>query len=189
MIIGCDVDEVCASLIPVWLRRYNERWGDNLVPDDITDWDIRLFVKPECGARIFDILHEPDLYDEVRPIAGALDAIRELRALGHRVVFVTSCVRGGMDHKLEWLIRHRFLPDQKSHADFIACVDKHLVGGLELLIDDRVEHVEQFPGHAILIASPHNESRTTTRTRVSDLSEVPRVVRVSFGHAGVVVDA
>lgn len=55
-IFAVDVDDVCLDLNSVWLEDYNQVYNDNLKTEDITDWIITKFVKPECGNKIFDLL-------------------------------------------------------------------------------------------------------------------------------------
>lgn len=156
-VILCDVDEVCADLMTEWVRRYNARWDDTLRPEDITDWDIVRFVKPECGSKVYNELRSgDDIYQGVEPIPGALEGIRELRRTA-RVVFVTSCVAGSTDNKMRWLFRHGFLPREKTPRDFIAARDKALVRG-DILIDDAPHNVSAFPGRTILFSQPHNRA-------------------------------
>lgn len=179
--LGVDVDEVCANLLGEWLRRYNLRYNDTKRPEDIRGWSMTENVKPECGEAIYDILHEPDLYDAVRPIPGALDAVQELRADGHRVVFVSSCVVGSVDAKVRWLIRHRFLPMQSQQKDFIACSDKVLIGA-DFLFDDNVETCERFHdqayrGFGVVVTVPHNSEQATHCPRIAGLIEAPRFIR------------
>ena len=156
-IIACDVDDVVADLIGEWLRRYNADYADWLEPKDITRWDFMQFVKSECGDRFYDYLTNPDLYDHIEPIPGALESIARLQAAGHRVVFVTSCVREGMyDQKYRWLQKHGLLGDRK---DYVGVHDKALVAA-DALIDDGVHNV--FPWSmrwerpAVLFDKPHN---------------------------------
>lgn len=168
-IILCDVDEVCADLLTEWVRRYNIDYEDTLSVEDIDQWDVAQCVKPECGKKMFDILRDPDLYDYVKPIPGALEGVRTLRKSGCRVVFVTSCVVDTTDAKIWWLIRNGFLPNQKVPRDFIAAKDKSLVRG-DLLIDDGPHN-----NPTILYDQPHNRGVSHPR-RVHSWKEVVEYV-------------
>ena len=53
MIVAVDIDDVIISLVPTWLHLYNKDYKDNLSKNDITDWQIDKFVKPECGINIY----------------------------------------------------------------------------------------------------------------------------------------
>lgn len=179
MLIGVDVDEVCADMLTEWIRRYNIRWDDHLQRSDITAWDIRKFAKPECGSKIYDILHEGNLYEDVAPIPGALWAVRALKEMGHRVVYISSCVEGAVDHKIAWLVKHKFLPDKRSQPDFIAAVEKWLVKA-DLLIDDNAETIAKFPGLRMLVDQPHNR-QVEGEYRIKSLADAPAAVAILHG--------
>ena len=168
LIVAVDVDEVCADLLGEWLRRYNERYNDTLIPEQIRGWSLVPQVKPECGNKLYDILREPGLYHCVKPVPLALAGVMMLREAGHRVVFVSSCVVGTVDDKVQWLIRHGFLLPGHAQPDFIACTDKSLINA-DVLIDDRVDNVESFPRSALLMSVPHNYGMKCSRQRVSSM--------------------
>lgn len=153
MTILCDVDGVVADLLSRWLRLYNQDYDDCLTPADITSWETNEFVKPECGKRIFHYLDRADLYDGVLPIEGARVGVQELRAMGHRVVYVTACSSGVMAKgKIEWLFRHDFLTDMK---DLMVARDKSLAKG-DLMIDDYIKNLRDFGGRGVLFDAPYN---------------------------------
>lgn len=115
MTILCDFDGVIADMLPAWVARYNEDYNDTLRPDAVDQWDMVPFVKPECGTKIFSYLHDPRLYHDVLPMAGALAGIEVLRARGNRVLIVTACVNDLMvSAKIMWLQTHGFFPDMRS---------------------------------------------------------------------------
>jgi 5'-nucleotidase len=140
-VVGVDVDEVCAHTLEVWLRRYNRAYADSLVIADITDWDLRKFVRPECGAKIFDILTEKDFYEEVAPMEGFAEGVKSLRDANATVVYVSSCVPRTLDQKMEWLSIHD--PNMKWQ-DVILCYHKNLLR-LDVLIDDAPKNLNDAP--------------------------------------------
>jgi 5'(3')-deoxyribonucleotidase len=68
--IAIDLDDTLSLLGIDWIKAYNDMYGDTLQHEDITDWAIDTFVKPECGKAIYDLL-TPHLFRtaEVRPFA------------------------------------------------------------------------------------------------------------------------
>lgn len=175
MNIICDVDGVVADLHTPWLQRYNERSGDKLTQKMITSWKISDFVLPEWKQKIFDILREPDLYNDVQPYPQALDGVCFLRDQDHRVIFTTSCVKGMADQKWEWLERHEFLPKRYSHHDLVVTADKSLLHG-DLIIDDSLDHVKAFKGDkAMLYVQPWN-------SRNAFISNKPTWFAENWGH-------
>jgi 5'(3')-deoxyribonucleotidase len=156
-IFGVDVDGPCADLLPEWLRRYNRDYDDAMTPAHITQWEMERIVKPECGKKIYNYLTDPDLYECVQPVEGARFAIEQLRSAGLRVIFVSSCVRGHTDEKMDWLVRHGFLPDERWPRDFIAATDKHpLKHAFVSLVDDRPENLEPWGSRGILWNAAYN---------------------------------
>lgn len=149
-----DVDAVVADLHKVWLKRYNSEYDDKLRVEDIVDWDMTKFVKPECGNKIYDYLSEDDLYENVQPIDGAVASIHWLRQHNYDVVFCTSGVQPG---KIIWLHNHGLLWGEfwRFAKDVVIASDKTLIKG-DIIIDDNPKNCEQFAGKSILFAQPWN---------------------------------
>lgn len=168
-IIGLDIDGVCADLITPWLFRYNIRYNDDLTIDDITDWNIHNFVKPECGTKIYDYIEDPTLYDLVLPIKNSLFGVSALRDMGYRVVFVTSSTLGASGRKFRWLQDYGFTKDLK---DYVEMSDKSLFAG-DYLVDDYIVNINGFNGDGVLFTQNYNK-RFTHTPRVNDWNEVIR---------------
>ena len=152
-IIFVDVDDVCALLSQVWLARYNKDYDDNLTDDDITDWNIHQFTKPECGLKIYQYLKDPTIYDEIEPREGALKGVNALRELGLRVLFATACPVETAGRKFFWLKEHGFI---KKERDYIEVHDKSLLLG-RYMIDDSYDNVHGFSGYGYLLTRPWNK--------------------------------
>src|SRR6266550_5923080 len=97
--VGVDVDGVLADLHQEWLRRYNRDFKDTLVQEDVTEWAIDKFVKPEALvlnqngiAPLFQYLQDPDLYENMPEIPHAREGLEYIRRRGHDVVLVSNCV-------------------------------------------------------------------------------------------------
>ena len=48
-----DVDDVVLNLVPNWLKLYNRDFNDNLTKEQITEWNITKFIKPEAKYSIY----------------------------------------------------------------------------------------------------------------------------------------
>jgi len=154
-----DVDGVVCDLHTEWLRRYNAEYGDNLTNEDIKEWGLKPFVRPECGDRIYDYLNE-NLYGVETPaIGGAREGLERLRRAGDTITFVTSCVAPGMfDSKVEWLRREGMMYKPDGLVATLDGTSKLVVAG-DVLIDDRGETVRKFTWAgriAILFTQPWN---------------------------------
>lgn len=160
--ILCDIDSTIANIMPVWLQKYNEDYGDALVPEDITHWGIHEIVKPECANKIFDYVLSPDFYQDVEPIDGAIESVNYLKSK-YDVVFVTS---GLQPAKIEWLVWHGLIDGRswKFSKSFIVASRKDLIRG-DFLIDDASHNCEDFKnGLPICFAQPWNVSYNGIRS-------------------------
>lgn len=169
--IACDIDGVVADTLVPWIDFYNRDYEDDLDVGQLVEWDIHVFVKPECGLDIYRYIRDPALYDHVHPVDGALDGIGRLRSMGHRIVFATAAEIETSGRKFEWLLDHGFGPDQ---ADYIEAADKSLIRA-DLMIDDRYRNVVGFVGPGILFDRPWN-SRHRYAPRASSWPEVVEMV-------------
>lgn len=175
-LVAVDVDETVADLLGEWLRRYNERSGDNILPEDITGWTIAEQLREGWQDRkaLDEILLEPDLYRHVLPIPFARRAVRRLRDAGCRVVFASSCPPGQEHHKIAWLMRYGLITDAK---EFISAKDKSLVRA-DILIDDGPHNVRAFLGRSFLVSQPHNLGCDPIpgTTRVGHIAEAVNII-------------
>jgi len=150
MIVSIDIDDVCLPLMKYWLYFYNEKYRDELVEENITDWNIAKFCK--CGTKIYDFLSMPNLnlYYGIDPYDDALPYIKRIRDLNHRIIFVT----GGdyQNRKLNWLFEHKFIT---TDYEYVCAKDKQLIES-HIIVDDKYETVVNFDGFGILVDRPWN---------------------------------
>lgn len=147
-----DVDGVIADLLTVWLNKYNKKYDDNLSYNDIIDWDLMQFVKPECGKNIFTFLDNPRMYKYVKPIPLALEGINDLRNY-MRIVYTTATPYKVGGIKYWWLSENGFW-NEKDY--YIETHSKFLING-DLLIDDGFHNVQKFPKLSLLFDQPWNQ--------------------------------
>lgn len=177
-VVFVDVDGVVADLLSEWLRLYNIDYDDTLQAENVMDWDVSKFVRPECGDNIFTYLWNDDLYQGVQPIDGALEGIMALRDLGYRVVFATSCNLKMAGQKLQWLDDYGFLNMDKQGIckDYIEISDKHLLLG-NTLIDDYHHNLNGFKGRRILFDASHNQDISHNDFKFSRAANWDEVVK------------
>lgn len=159
MKILVDLDETVVNLGDEWLARYNRDWNDNLTVDSITSWDWHLFAKPECGRDLYKYLDDPDLFTDLPPLEGAVEAVDELQRMGHRIVICTApAFPSNATAKQLWC--QKYLP-------FINRKDVCLIGNkyhvkADAIVDDSPVQVKkyasEYPDAKIYgIAYPYNE--------------------------------
>lgn len=155
MIIACDVDGVIVDPYPRWVDMWNR---DN--PHDPFTVEEIYSQRAADNQAFLNLLTQGNLYVGLDPINGALAGVQALRALGHRVVFATSCVKNMADSKWAYLEECGFLPPTNLQArDLIIIHDKTLVAA-DLLIDDRMETIRAWSDirkrRSVLFTQPWN---------------------------------
>ena len=128
--ILCDIDEVVNNLVERLLVEYNRKYNDSLNLNDITKWEIKDFLKPEC-ENIFKEFGTDDFLFSLGMQPKAKEVIEKLMEK-YKFYFVTSTYPDHVRVKDEWL--KRIFPKYNS-SQLIICHDKHLVHG-DILIDD-----------------------------------------------------
>ena len=157
LLIGVDIDGICADLHTPWINWYNDRWYDTLTLADLTVWGMHQIVKPECGQHIYDFLNDATLYEHIEPHAGAAAAVAELQRAGHDVVAITwSYAEDSLPGKIRWIQRHLNL----GRSNIITGERKELLS-LDVLIDDAPHNLRRYRGRWPLalvlgIAWPYN---------------------------------
>lgn len=149
-----DIDDTIQNLKCCWISVYNKKYNDNLNCEDIVDWDLSKFVKPEASTDIYELLKTPGLFkDMVTPMENSVEVIEELYK-HYNIYFVTSCTYPeNYVEKVEFMKTYfPFIPS----TNIIACKDKFLVKG-NYLIDDYVKNFDNFDGRKILMTQSHNK--------------------------------
>ena len=173
-VIGVDVDDVMLDFVGILLEVYNSEWNDNLTVNDITDWYLAKFVKPECNKKVYEYFEDPSLYWAANPIDHAVAGIKFLRLLGHRVVFITHSSLGSSGAKYKKLKELGILEDSK---DYIEAKDKTLVK-FDFLIDDKPQTLLDYKlGVPIAFTRPWNKSMNHN-PRVNNWEEIVDLFRI-----------
>lgn len=155
MTILVDMDGVLGDLITPWIARLNFRYCTDVKPEKIKEWDLRKAFPELSGNQIYEPLHDPGLWDDVKPVPGAQAMLKRLVDDGHNVYVVTSASRNTASIKLtHFLFKHyKFLSDD----NVIITRHKELIDG-DVLIDDGPHNFGRVRGLNILFDAPHNRS-------------------------------
>lgn len=87
--IAVDLDGIVADLAKRWLELYNAEFGHGVVLEDLKSWDMHENVK--IGQEIYKYLNAPNLYVELEPMAGAVEALQLLKVdRGHSIHIISS---------------------------------------------------------------------------------------------------
>jgi 5'(3')-deoxyribonucleotidase len=165
--IAVDLDGIVVDLYTRWLELYNDEFGHGATVEDIVCWDMAKCVK--IGNEIFKYLSHPNLYVDLEPLPGAIEALKELDARGHEVHIITASAHDEQTaaDKLTWcknrltfMRRHRLTISHQKHR-FLT----------DVFIDDSTENQQKHkalqPNTLRLgIAWPHNRDGASAMVRV-----------------------
>jgi 5'(3')-deoxyribonucleotidase len=165
------MDSTLCNIIDPWLEAYNEEFNDNVTSEDVLDFNISKFVKPEAKKYIFKYLTTKDFYKRVRPITDFAIEAEKLHHAGHNIVICTSAMNNTvmMKDKLEWLETHMsFIP-----KDNIMFVNNKGLLRADWLYDDKLENITNFlesnpESKGFLIRCPHNRETIKNNTLYTD---------------------
>ena len=156
MIVGVDIDGVCADFAPaanLWLAEQLDTepaaidrwdWFENYGSQGVKAW-----------RRFWWFVEEyPEWFLDLEPVANAAREVDAVDGLGHEVVFVTARNARYQDVTWRWLEANGFHPDHLIHTK-----DKHEVG-CDIYLDDSVKNIDTLRLHdkrAVLFRQPWNE--------------------------------
>ena len=174
MNIGLDIDGVLRDQVRAftecYLKHYPEH-RDQIKP--VTAWDMHLFYplgkeiyKKWFGEWVKECMEDAEPYD------GAVEFVKALKALGHKVYLVTNQPRGTERYTLAWIDRHQF-----EHDGVFFCSNKRLIG-VDMLLDDgehNLNAVDQFITTPVCFDQPWNQNWPMARVKSYDefLSVLP----------------
>lgn len=116
--LGIDLDGVVADFNRGWTAAYNDRFGTDLVPEQVTTWDSPLELTHFVDMKAFwDWARDHgghSVFRHLEPYPTAVDTLRGLNRDGHDVVVITAKPDWAVHDTLEWLADHR-IPTREIH--------------------------------------------------------------------------
>ena len=154
MILAVDVDNVLCNLQEVVADLFNERNGTNYTLNDFTSYDVMNVLPIVDAIQMQEMYGESGLYDLVRPIPGAQEALQKLINDGHQVYLVTDAVPKTYGEKVEFVKRYfPFIGTKQivsmSHKWMFRC---------DVMIEDNLANLIAKPYyHRICLNYPWNQ--------------------------------
>lgn len=172
MRILIDQDQVLASWVERVLEWYNhdqKKRGQksDFTLEDVQNWDMTTNLGPESEDAIRSYMRYPDFYQDLDPVPGAVEGVKELLARGHDVVVASAVPKSaGIAYhgKLVWLRKHMPFFDLD---DFVAIHRKDLLRG-DVLFDDGVHNLEPCSREMLAVALDCPWNRGWRGVRVKD---------------------
>lgn len=165
--IGLDLDSTLNNLTDVWIELYNKDYNDNL--KYFSNWDNHNDVKPECGKKIYDYLHKPNLFYELDIIDGARETV-EFLSKHYELYIVTAYIPETCVDKVNWV--RKYLPN--FNISNIVFLNKKNILELEYLIDDGPHNIEEFKGTGIVYDRPYNRYLGDEYHRVNNWKDIEK---------------
>ncbi len=136
-VIAIDVDLTVVDSLNPWLDWFNERVGADLEHAQLLQYNLAPIMRQQAAKQgHFDFdpyvyWKQPDLYDKLEPLGGAVDIIKKLNRL-HTVVWVSHCFPEHENSKIN------FLRKFGENIPFISTQTKKLVA-FDVIIDDNLD--------------------------------------------------
>lgn len=136
MKIIVDLDGVVCDFFKPLIEEYNNITNEGITVDTFQEWEMGDFVKDK--ATLYKIFQTPGFFYNLLPIAGSLEALKELKGLGHQLCVVTSPTGPtSANEKISWL--KKYLPD----LPYLIGKEKQWVTA-DMLIDDGPHNAEAY---------------------------------------------
>lgn len=153
MVICIDCDNVLNNLQEVAINVLNEKYDTSYSLNDFNKYNVSECMNKEDAIKITNIYHESGIYDLVKPVSGAHNAIQKLIRAGHDVYIVTYSFSDIFDEKCSW-IKYHFPEIDDAHI--VAMKHKWLFK-CDVMIEDCFETLVEKPYyHRICFDQPWN---------------------------------
>ncbi len=175
MRLGIDLDGVVADFTAGWIRRYNDEFGTELVPESVQTWngmremthfpDMDAFWEWASGREGASVFRHLETYD------GAVPALEGLAGDGHDVVILTTKPDWAVHDTFAWIADHR-IPTREVHILYrkwrVPC---------DVYLDDAPHqiqriHLERPEAHVCRFVRPWNDAVAG----VHDVADWPQFV-------------
>jgi 5'(3')-deoxyribonucleotidase len=155
MVIAIDCDDTICNLQEVVVNLFNNRYGSNYSLEDFTEYDVMNILPTQDAIVMRDMYGESGIYDKVKPMPGAQEAIEKLINLGHQVYLVTAAVPKTYAEKVAFI--QRFFP-YIDDGHIVSMKHKWLFK-CDLMIEDNLQTLLERPHyHRVLLDCPWNQS-------------------------------
>ena len=154
MRIAVDLDSILADIMKALLPRLNQKYGLNLIEDQITEWDYPINGR-SIGEDIKEHLADPVFVLTMPEVEGAKQALEELYK-DHEIIVATGRPFYSKRYTYLWL-------DGRFKYDNIIFSREKTVQNLkcDVLVDDSDIYMSKFlksGGKGILLRKPWNQN-------------------------------
>lgn len=177
IVVLVDMDNTVFDLLGAVEKRWQQLYPDKPVPTTYNHWgvpDDYEALYPGFGGKAADDIFRksPDLFDNLQPIEGVVEAFNKLKDKGCEVFFCTSSI----SNYKNCVMKH-FGPEWLNRI--ILTKDKTVVTGV-VLIDDalNIEGCVPPSWYHIRYKQPYNSGKFTWRWMLDNVDEFVEQLRV-----------
>lgn len=158
------MDGVIADVYTRFFELHEEKYGVKLTINDVKG---RLEALAFTDQRTW--VNTAGFFSTVPVMPGSIDALMKLsNHYDIRIVSMATEFPLCLNDKRQWLVEHfPFI----SWRQMVFCGDKSLIKG-EIMIDDHIKNLDDFPGETIMFNQPHNLPQITRHRRVDNWEEI-----------------
>lgn len=157
--IMVDIDGILNTLDTTVLEVYNEDSGDNLRPEDVTEYHIEKFVKPEYRENFKNYFLDKRVWRRIEVVKYAREVLNKLWDEGYNLIFVTKTECENMVKKRNWLNRNfPFMGADNIRKRLYSAPKKQLIRA-DIAIDDGLFNlVGDRTYYSICFDKPYNQT-------------------------------
>lgn len=159
-ICACDVDLTVVDSALHWYNWLEDKTKANLPIEEVyKHYDFSIPYGPIWASKglsgcPLDFWRGQHVYDEMKPLEGAVEALRAIKEKGYLIVFVS--VLKGNHHKSKYEFLEKHFPFMDG---FVGTKEKWTVAA-SIIIDDRNRYLNMFEGSKVLRLkknTPHSQ--------------------------------
>ena len=157
--IMVDIDGILNTLDTTVLEVYNEDSGDNLRPEDVTEYHIEKFVKPEYRENFKNYFLDKRVWQRIEVVKYACEVLNKLWDEGYNLIFVTKTECENMVKKRNWLNRNfPFMGADEIRKRLYSAPKKQLIRA-DIAIDDGLFNlIGDRTYYSICFDKPYNQT-------------------------------
>ena len=171
-----DIDDTIEDLIGAWCAWLNSHYSTDVLPDQITQWDMHMAFPTLSHNQIYAPLDRLDFWQTVKPRKDAMKYLKKLYDWGYDIYLCTSTSYKNVAIKYEKIVQKYFPYIDWEHI--IVAGDKTMIKG-DIMVDDGIHNLLGGDYLKILMSLPHNkffDAKENGVIRVSDWSEATDII-------------
>lgn len=168
-----DMDDTIIWLLPVWVNWLNQKYNLSVNWEEIKEWDMSLTFPQLTKSQIYEPLTTEEIWDEVVPRGGAVEALYKLHKSGYDIYICTATDYRNVKPKFERVIERYFPFIDWKHI--IVTSNKQMIYA-DFIIDDAPQNlIGGCQKHQILIDAPHNKDVSVSQFGIHRMERWDRI--------------